>query len=61
MHFFKELQIEASIFNLFFTHCHRFQQFNLPSLPHSHKGKTRKPEKVEYFQPPIRLPLSSLR
>ncbi|KAG7250360.1 hypothetical protein CRUP_006617, partial [Coryphaenoides rupestris] len=24
-------------------------------------GKTRKPEKVEYFQPPIRLPLSSLR
>lgn len=26
-----------------------------------HKGNTRNPEKVEYFQPPIRLPLSSLR
>ncbi|TRY82847.1 hypothetical protein DNTS_022060 [Danionella cerebrum] len=25
------------------------------------RGKTRKPEKVEYFQPPIRLPRSSLR
>lgn len=25
------------------------------------RGNTRKPEKVEYFQPPIRLPRSSLR
>lgn len=24
-------------------------------------GNTRKPEKVEYFHPPIRFPLSSLR
>lgn len=26
-----------------------------------YKGKTKKPENVEYFQPPMRLPLSSLR
>lgn len=37
------------------------QDFSLLSLHLPHKGKTRNPEKVEYFQPPIRLPLSSLR
>lgn len=26
-----------------------------------YRGKTKKPENVEYFQPPMRLPLSSLR
>lgn len=26
-----------------------------------YSGKTKKPENVEYFQPPMRLPLSSLR
>lgn len=26
-----------------------------------YRGNTRKPEKVEYFQPPMRLPRSSLR
>lgn len=37
------------------------QDFNLLSIHLPHKGKTRNPEKVEYFQPPIRLPLSNLR
>lgn len=29
--------------------------------PIDYKGKTRKPEKVEYFHPPINVPLSSFR
>lgn len=29
--------------------------------PCVYRGNTKKPEKVEYFQPPMRLPLSSLR
>lgn len=37
------------------------QRLNQLSIHLPHKGKTRNPEKVEYFQPPIRLPLSSLR
>lgn len=31
------------------------------SEPVDYKGKTRKPEKVEYFHPPIKVPLSSFR
>lgn len=35
--------------------------FTLLLLLFLYIGNTRKPEKVEYFHPPIRLPLSSLR
>lgn len=42
----------------------RFESFKRvvnPITISAYKGKTRNPEKVEYFHPPIRLPLSSLR
>ncbi|TNN50472.1 hypothetical protein EYF80_039341 [Liparis tanakae] len=32
-----------------------------PPAPSLYTGNTRKPEKVEYFHPPMRFPLSSLR
>lgn len=40
-------------------HPHRFQPLFLLLL--LYMGNTRKPEKVEYFHPPMRFPLSSLR
>lgn len=35
--------------------------FANPSSGSTYRRNTRNPEKVEYFHPPIRLPLSSLR
>lgn len=68
---FKELQIEAFLFSHHISLLSAsFSLLHFPTLLLSliqhlnhlrHRGKTRNPEKVEYFQPPIRLPLSSLR
>lgn len=38
-----------------------YHPHNTSAVHLTHKGKTRNPENVEYFQPPIRFPLSSLR
>lgn len=39
----------------------RFQPLFLLLLLFLYMGNTRKPEKVEYFHPPIRFPLSNFR
>lgn len=39
----------------------RLRRERSPTSTLAYKGNTRNPEKVEYFQPPLRFPLSSLR
>lgn len=61
MHNIKSLLGNLQLYSITTSSHLPIGRIHLFSLHLPHKGKTRNPEKVEYFHPPIRFPLSSLR